>query len=173
MNYLPTQKNLINKLQSEDFESIKNIIKFDCETERALKNYFLDDREIGHQLYGKFINNSLVATIGIIDNLEIPAWTLSRSCVSGSLVDLGDLIKFVIKIKEKEFKSQFFTLVTDEEFQYLKTILKSYQPYLEHKINCNELTGYENIDHDVLEYKTYEISMFIYLWVLKNEYRTF
>lgn len=162
---------IIKKLVLKDLNLIKQKFKLDEEIEKSLFNYFLNESEIRYQIYGKF-DNDLVAMLGIIDNLEIPAWTLSNLHSFGSSDNFKKITEHIIELKERESKYQFFTLNTEKEFNYLQDIFNRYQPYLEHIVLSDQFTGYENIDHDVLQYNRFKKNMCVYLWVLKNEYRT-
>lgn len=148
-------------------ENLNNFYDTD-DKKKAIKNFFLNKDESSHHLFK--IKNSIVA---VIDNLEIPAWTLSRYLSVINSDDLLEILEFLTSEKEKQQKYQFFLLLEENELFYYQQHLSRYQIYLEHKILPKSLTEYENIDHDILSYQLYEKTMMIYLCVLKNEYRTF
>lgn len=153
-----------SELSLADFDIIKNIDNI------ALKNYFLNPKEKNYQIYGLF-SPGLSATVGVIDSIEIPAWILSRDAMTGKLESISFILKNIIDIKEKNEIFQFFTLIDDEEYDFFKKEFQRYNAYLEHIVEPGSLTGYENIDHDVLRYKNYDKVMKIFIWSLKNEYR--
>lgn len=136
----------------------------------ALENYFLNPEENRYKMFG-CTDNALLSVVGAVDSVAVPAWILSRTFSYGSIENQFFILKNIIPIKEQQSLFQFFTLIDDIEFQFLQTKLDRYQPYLEHIIPPNSLTGYESTDHDVMEYKTYDSSLKIFNWVLKNEYR--
>lgn len=156
---------MIEKIKKTEIENILNLYDSE-ENKKAIINYFLNDQELFHQLYK--INNSFVA---VIDNLEIPAWTLSRFNSIIENDDLKEILGGIADIKEKENRNQFFLLVSEDEYPLYSSVLPRYNFYLEHIILPNTVTRYENIDHDVLSYQYYEKKMMVYLCVLKNEYR--
>lgn len=156
------------ELVCNDIDSVNEILK---STDYSLENYFLNSDEIRYKMFG-CIDVKLSAVVGIIDSITVPAWILSRSHTRGSASDVFFVLNNIIDIKERNGLFQFFTLSTDEEIEFLKSKLDNrYQSYLDHIVPADSLTGYENIDHDVLEYKKYPTPLKIYNWVLKNEYR--
>lgn len=136
----------------------------------ALENYFLNSKEERFKMYG-YISGNFLSIVSSIDSISIPSWSLSRSYSYGSIENQFVVLKDIISLKEKQSLYQFFTLINDIEFQFLQSNLDRYQPYLEHVVPPNSLTGYESIDHDVMEYKIHDDSLKIFNWVLKNEYR--
>lgn len=158
---------MIEKINKTELDYVLN--HYDSEeNKKAIINYFLNDNENFYHLYR--YKSSFIA---IIDNLEIPAWTLSRFNSIINFEELKEILDYIIKIKESENRNQFFLLIDEEEYVSYKNLLSRYNLYLEHIIRPNTLTKYENINHDVLSYRYYEKNMLIYLCVLKNEYRTF
>lgn len=103
--------------------------------------------------------------LAIIDNQEIPAWSISNR-YSRFEKHFQELLEYAIIYQENKKLYQFFMLSELNHF-----VSDRYTGYLEHIIKKNSLSGYENIDHDVLEYQTNINDRLIYLWVLKNEYR--
>lgn len=136
----------------------------------ALENYFLNPEEERFKMYG-YVSGNFLSIVSSIDSISIPAWSLSRSYSYGSIENQFVILQDIISLKEKQSLYQFFTLINDIEFQFLQSNLDRYQPYLEHIVPPNSLTGYESIDHDIMEYKIYDDSLKIFNWVLKNEYR--
>lgn len=136
----------------------------------ALKNYFLNPQEDRYKMFG-YVDRTLQSVVGVVDSVAVPAWILSRSFSYGSIENQFFLLKNIIPIKEQRSLYQFFTLIDDIELEFLQNKLDRYQPYLEHIIPPNSLTGYESTDHDVMEYKTYDSPLKIFSWILKNEYR--
>lgn len=151
-----------------DINYIDEILKLTDIEEKFLSNFLLDPDEKRYQLYGEF-SSKLNLVIGLVDSQEIPAWSLIRP--QQELEKFIGMINHIISIKEKDGLFQFFTLNTDAEYTNLHNAFGNrYQSYLEHTVN-NSLTGYENIDRDILQYKIYKQSLKIYFWILKNEYR--
>ena len=138
----------------------------------ALENNFLNPQEDRYKMYG-YVDGNFRSVVSIIDSIVVPAWSLSKCHSHGSIEKQFTILKDIIPLKEKQSLYQFFTVVNDKELEFLQTRLARYQPYLEHVVSPDSLTGYENIDHDVLEYQKFDQNLFIYLWVLKNEYRPF
>ena len=159
----------IRILSANDLESIKEFFSNDSEIILSYSNYFLNDER--YRSFGLFVDNTLSEVISVIDNQEIPAYTIS-SLHSNFDLNNTELLNYVIDYHEQQ-KSllQFFTLLTVKQHASMITELPRYQPYLEHKVMPGNLTNYENIDHDVMSYKTRENLLFIHLWVLKNECR--
>lgn len=136
----------------------------------ALQNYFLNSEEDRYKMFG-YLDGILRSVVGVIDSISIPAWSLSKSYSYGSIENQFIILKDIISLKEKQSLYQFFTLTNDKELEFLQTNIDRYQPYLEHIVPPNSLTGYESMDHDIMEYKTHDHSLKIYIWVLKHEYR--
>ena len=108
--------------------------------------------------------------LSVIDNEEIPVWSVSHR-YSNMTDNFQKLFEYVLSHQEEKKLYQFFIVSNDLDTK-LDFISQKYNCYLEHQVKKNSLTGYENIDHDVLEYTTTSNDRFIHLWVLKNEYRT-
>lgn len=108
--------------------------------------------------------------LSVIDNEEIPVWSVSHR-YSNMTDNFQKLFEYVLSHQEEKKLYQFFIVSNDLDTK-LDFISEKYNCYLEHRVKKNSLTGYENIDHDVLEYTTTSNDRFIHLWVLKNEYRT-
>jgi len=108
--------------------------------------------------------------LSVIDNEEIPVWSVSHR-YSNMTDNFQKLFEYVLSHQEEKKLYQFFIVSNDLDTK-LDFISEKYNCYLEHQVKKNSLTGYENIDHDVLEYTTTSNDRFIHLWVLKNEYRT-
>lgn len=108
--------------------------------------------------------------LSVIDNEEIPVWSVSHR-YSNMTDNFQKLFEYVLSHQEEKKIYQFFIVSNDLDTK-LDFISEKYNCYLEHQVKKNSLTGYENIDHDVLEYTTASNDRFIHLWVLKNEYRT-
>lgn len=138
----------------------------------ALTNYFLNPQEDRYKMYG-YVDGNFRSVVSIIDSIVVPAWSLSKCYSYGSIENQFAILKDIIALKEKQSLFQFFTLINDKELEFLRANLTRYQPYLEHVVLANTLTGYENIDHDILGYRKFNQDLFIHLWVLKNEYRSF
>lgn len=158
----------IRILGDADFDLVKNKMALNDDLEKSFKNYFLDSTEKKFYCYGKW-DNDVFSFLGVIENEEIPAWTYSRYNSTG--IDEELLIYATAQLELKNIK-QIFTLTNISEIKQLEKIFNRYNRYTEHLVEENCLTGYENIDHDVLQYKTYDKQMIVSLWVLKNEYRT-
>jgi len=158
----------IRLLNYTDLSDIESLLSLDADSRLAFVNYFLDSSEVDYRSYGSFVNDELTAIVSVIGNKEIPAYTISRI---HSVCVVGKFLTDVIDIEESALK-QFFTLTDSEEFFQMVELFHKYQPYIEHIVKKNQLTGYENIDHDVLSYRRQPADMTVYLWVLKNEYRT-
>lgn len=158
----------IRILKMRDYDSIKNLFEFTDLIDKGFKNFYLNEID-NYKSFGIFIDDQLVEFISIIENKEIPAWSISKSC-SKYKNFFQDLISYIIAYEEQNKRYQFFLLTNKRK---TPSIDNRYNCYLEHVVPKNTLTGYENIDHDVLEYQTYDDTMFIYLSVLKNEYRSF
>lgn len=149
-----------------DIDNIRATSNID---EKFLSNYFLNSEEPNYQLYGSIKNDALV---GIIVSRETPSWFLVKDATYGNIESIFEILDFIIEINEKNNLLQFFTLIDDSEYlKYSSRFSHRYNSYLEHTVN-NSLTGYENIDRNILQYKIYSQPMKIYCWVLKNEYRT-
>jgi len=160
----------IKKLNESHFLYIKSLIILDEDSKKAFKNYFFDDERFIS--FGIFSNNSIIEVISCIENQEIPAWTLSRQ---HSKIDFENdtNLKTIIDYFENKRLYQFFTLLTEQEYNLMCKIVDRYIPYLEHIVPPGAVTGYENIDHDILSYVTSEENLSVHLWVLKNEYRAY
>lgn len=158
----------IRLLDSTNFSDVNALLKLDRNGSLAFNNYFLDSTEPDYRSYGIYKAANLISVISIIVNKEIPAYTISRA---HSEYSADQTLLDIIKLEEPTLK-QFFTLTAPEEFHGMQHLLYQYQPYVEHIVAAGTLTGYENIDHDVLSYKKPDVNMTVYLWVLKNEYRT-
>lgn len=159
----------IKRLSISDWQTIKSTFNLDQHARIPFENYFLVDERF--PTFGYYINDILSEMICTAENQEIPAWSIARQ-YSYFNMQSDSFIKFVIDFFEKE-KSlyQFFTLLNSKEHEFLDSSLIKYKSYLEHKLPAGQLTGYENIDHDILNYKTYNENLSVYLWELKNEYR--
>ena len=151
-------------------DNLNEVEKLLASNDIALKNYFLNPQEDRYKMFG-YVDRTLQSVVGVVDSVAVPAWILSRSFSYGYIENQLFLLKNIITIKEQQSLYQFFTLIDDIEFQFFQTKLHRYQPYLEHVIPPNSLTGHESTDHDVMEYKTYDSPLKIFNWVLKNEYR--
>jgi hypothetical protein len=151
------------------FNDIDQVRKF-FDSDLALTNYFLNEDESRYQMFGCF-NDDLYSIVGTVDSITTPAWILSRNYSCGPIDITISILEKIISLKETQSIFQFFTLCDDEEFKNLQQSLSRYQPYLEHEVLPNSLTGFESIDHDVMEYKTYPEPLKIYTWVLKNDCR--
>ena len=158
----------IRLLDITNFSDIDALLKLDKDSSLAFTNFFLDSTESDYRSYGIYETTGLISVISIIVNKEIPAYTISRA---HSQYTIDQTLSDIIKLEEAALK-QFFTLTSPDEFHGMQYLLHRYQPYIEHVVAAESLTGYENIDHDVLSYKTSPIDMTVYLWVLKNEHRT-
>jgi hypothetical protein len=158
----------IRILDDADFDLVKNKMALDGDLEKSFKNYFLDNTEKKFYCYGKWEGDTF-SCVAVIENEEIPAWTYSR--YNSTSIDEELLIYATTQLELKNIK-QIFTLTDISEIDRLARIFNRYNRYTEHLVEENCLTGYENIDHDVLQYKTYNKQMIVSLWVLKNEYRT-
>lgn len=150
----------IKQLSSYDLESIS---KYFSEDLLSFKNYFLNDEEQRYVMFSSEENKFLAC----IENLLIPAWTL---CPYRSKNFDQNLLDHAICFFEKKNIYQFFTLTDQENFSKIQT--HRYRSYLEHTIEEGQLTGYENIDKDVLQYITPNRVKKVHLWVLRNEHRT-
>lgn len=159
---------MIKILTESDYPDLKNNFTLD---ESAFVNYFLNDKEPRYNSYGFYENDQTQSIISVIDSLEIPAWILSRHNSFYQIDHFKIFCQEFIEIKEKQNLNQFFTVLREEEISVFSSIFSRYQPYVEHKLFAGQLTDYENIDHDVLEYRTFNEDMLILLWVLKNEHR--
>lgn len=159
----------LRQLNISDLFKIKSILILDKDLIKSFENYFLSDERF--KSFGLFLNDDLIEIISVIENQEIPAYTLSR-CHSYFKLEDDCLLKFVIDYYEKE-KSiyQFFTLLDDHELTKIVKLIDRYNHYLEHKISPGEFSNYENIDHDVLSYRIYDRELMIHMWILKNECR--
>lgn len=140
-----------------DFKDLDLALKYLPEEKLALENYFLDDRETRYKIFCKDDQQFLAA----IENMLIPAWTLS-SYHSTSFDE--DLLEHVLDYFENRNINQIFSMIDLQ--------IDRYQKYLEHVVESNQLTNRENINHDVIQYRIDDQIRYIYLWVLKNEYRT-
>lgn len=160
---------MIKILDKSNFDAVNS--KFQINN-LAFQNYFLNDDEQQHQCYGYFFNDELISIFSVVDSLEIPAWILSKNNSFFNFNNLENFLVEIIPIKESQNRLQFFTLMDLDEFSHYSKILPRYQPYIEYKLSPGSYTEHENINHDILEYKTYNNDMLIILWVLKNEYRT-
>jgi hypothetical protein len=159
----------IRQLDILDLSKIKSILSLDVDLIKSFENYFLSDERF--KSFGLFLNDELIEIISVIENQEIPAYTLSR-CHSYFKLDDNCLLKFVIDYYEKEkLIYQFFTLLDDHDLTKITKLIDRYNYYLEHRLLPGELSNYENIDHDVLSYRFYDRELTIHMWVLKNECR--
>lgn len=149
----------IKKLGPYDLESISKYFLGDL---LSLENYFLNDNEHRYVLFSSEENKFLAC----IENLLIPAWTL---CPYRSKNFDQNLLDHAIDFFEKKNIYQFFTLTDRKDF--FKIQAPRYQSYLEHTVEEGQLTGYENIDKDVLQYRAPDQLKKVHLWVLRNEYR--
>jgi hypothetical protein len=122
----------------------------------ALENYFLNDLEKRYKIFCKDDQQFLAAT----ENKLIPAWTLSS--YHSTYFD-KDLLDYVLDHFENKNINQFFSMIDLQ--------IDRYQKYLEHVVEPAQLTDRENINHDVLQYRTSDNTRYIHLWVLKNEHR--
>lgn len=150
-------------------------------TNYSYSNYFLNPQESRYFMFGFFEDEKLIASIGSIDNQEIPAWTLGKYySIPNKHNAAAELQSFLIEHQEKKKLYQYFTCharskfaAHDRHWNNLVPLRRRYTAYLEHIVPPNEFTGYENIDHDVLAYTKWPVELVIHLRVLKNEYRTF
>jgi hypothetical protein len=139
---------------------------------RAYINYFLNSEEPDYKFFGLFNDTTLTTAIGFINNPDLPAWTLNKFYFFDQ-TDALTLYKKVTEVQERKKLYQYFTCIEESEllkYKMLKDV--RYATYLEHTVLPNQLTGYENIDHDVLNYVKRNATTLIHLRVLKNEYRT-
>jgi hypothetical protein len=157
----------IRILNIEDYDSIKKIFKITNIIDSGFKNYYL--MGVRYKTFGYFIGDQLTEFVSIIENKEIPAWTVSKLFSKYDKFFLP-LMQYIISYEEENKKYQFFTLDVERS---IESIDHRYKSYLEQIVPCKRPSGFENIDHDVLEYQKYDDDVFIHLWVLKNEYRTF
>lgn len=150
-------------------------------TNYSYENYFLNPEESRYFMFGFFEQGKLIASIGAIDNQEIPAWTFGKyHAVPNQHNAAAQLQTFLIEYQEEKKLYQYFTChaqnkfaAHDRHWNRLVPLRKRYTAYLEHIVPPNEFTGYENIDHDVLAYTRWPETLIIHLRVLRDEYRTF
>lgn len=154
----------IKKLGLDDYYLLKNFFKSDDSAEKALKNYYLKGEK--YSIFGLFDEKDLIEFVGVIESEEIPAWILSKH-FSYLRNNSRKLVDYILETEESKNRYQFFTL--DDSLE----IPERYNRYLEHVVPKETFTGFENIDHDVLEYRKSNTDRCIYLWVIKNEYRSF
>ena len=145
---------MIRLLTDDDLDLV---LKHFPDERLALENYFLDDRETRYKIFCKDNQQFLAA----IENKLIPTWTLSS--YHSAYFD-KDLLEYVLDHFENKNINQFFSMIDLQ--------VDRYQKYLEHVVEPAQLTDRENINHDVLQYRTSSDTRYIHLWVLKNEHRT-
>lgn len=150
-----------------DINRLEKLFDFNKSIRLGFKNFYLKGST--HKSFGLFENSELIDVVSIIENKTIPAWSLSKTFTKSNIF-FAKLFSHVIDFEEKCKRYQFFTINDDENFSIGDF---RYKKYLEHIIPPKCLTNFENIDHDILEYQTHDTVMFLHLWVLENEYRSF
>lgn len=157
----------IKKLTIDDFRLVEKFLPETDFIKNGLKNYYLNGEK--YSIFGIFdSSDQLIEFASVIESDEIPAWILSKT-FSFLKLHFQVLLDHILEIEEDKKRYQFFTVGDMTEVD----ITERYQCYIEHIVHRGTLTGYENIDHDVLEYQTFDNDLYIYFWVLKNEYRSF
>jgi hypothetical protein len=156
----------IKKLTIDDFQLVEKFLPETDFIKNGLKNYYLKSEK--HSIFGIFDGDQLIEFAALIESDEIPAWVLSKT-FSFLKVHSQILLDHILEIEEDKKRYQFFTVGDMIDVD----ITERYRCYIEHVVRQGTFTGYENIDHDVLEYQTFDKDLYIYFWVLKNEYRSF
>jgi hypothetical protein len=116
------------------------------------------------------LNNSLIA---VVNSIETPSWSVNYKF--SNLIDSDIVLAFtdLIKIKESERRYYFQLAASDSIRNQLSFLLDRYNAYFELCVSSRCLSGYESIDREILSYDTYDTDIEIYLYALKDEYRTF
>jgi hypothetical protein len=149
-------------------------------TNYSFENYFLNDKEPRYFMYGFFIGDKLTATIGAIDSIEIPAWTLGKyMALPNKLNAAAELQTFLINWQESKKLFQYYTCHALNKFHAhnrhwnkLVPVRTRYKSYLEYLLEPGHLAGHEMIDHDILAYTPWPEPLVIHLRILLDEYRT-
>lgn len=130
------------------------------------KSPFLSDEN--NEIYQ--LNNSLIA---VVNSIETPSWSLNHKF--SNLIDSDVVLALtdLIKIKESERRYYFQLAASDNIRNQLSFLLDRYDTYFELCVSSGSLSGYESIDREILSYDTYDTDIEIYLYALKDEYRTF
>lgn len=116
------------------------------------------------------LNNSLIA---VVNSIETPSWSLNHKFSNLVSSDIVTAFTNLIKIKESERRYYFQLAASDSIRSQLNFLLGRYDAYFELHILPRSLSGYESIDREILSYDTYDTDIEIYLYALKDEYRTF
>lgn len=156
----------IRKLNLDDYDLVEQFFSKNDFVKNALKNYYLKGEK--YSIFGIYDNDDLIEFAGVIESEETPSWNLSKT-FSFIKTHSEILLDHILDIEESKKRYQFFTIENKPEVE----IIDRYNSYLEHVVPKQTFTGYENIDHDILEYQRFEEDCYIYLWILKNEYRSF
>jgi hypothetical protein len=156
----------IRKLNLDDYDLIEKFFPKNNFIKNGLKNYYLKGEK--YTIFGIFDDSILIEFAGVIESEETPLWVLSKT-FSFLKLHSNALLDYILKIEEAKKRFQFITI--DDRIEVEPN--NRYNHYLEHFVPKETFTGYENIDHDVLEYQKFDKDLFIHLWALKNEYRSF
>lgn len=157
----------IKKLTIDDFQLVEKFLPDTDFIKNGLKNYYLKNEK--YSIFGIFDSTDhLIEFAAVIESDEIPAWILSNT-FSFLKSHVQFLLNHILEIEEGKKRYQFFTLGDMVNVD----LTERYRCYVEHFVHRGTFTGYENIDHDVLEYQKFDRDLYIYFWVLKNEYRSF
>jgi hypothetical protein len=168
---------VVRKLNPNDLEELIDLEKkfnpLRLTDTRAYTNYFLNLDEPDYIFFGAFEQSIITAAIGVINSPELPIWTLNKFYFFDQKT-AQLLYNTVIDIQEQKNLYQYFTCIEKLNLQKYKILdNQRYNTYLEHIVLPEQLTGYENIDHDVLNYVKENTTRLIHLRVLKNEYRAY
>lgn len=130
------------------------------------ESLFLSDKN--NEIYQ--FNNSLIA---VVNSIETPSWSLNQRFSNIVDGDVSQAFRDLVAIKESERRYYFQFSATDSILKQLRVLHDRYDRYLELKIKSNSLSGYETIDREILSYQKHDNEIAIYLYALKDEYRTF
>jgi hypothetical protein len=136
----------------------------------SLQNYFLNNSEINYHIFGVITDGRVCAYSKIIDNQELPLWSLNQFVFKEDCIkEARSLYEHILVIQEQKNLWQYYTTETFWKL-YLPDRMR-YNNYVEHVVPANQLTGYETVDQEVFNCETDERQRTVYLRVLKNEYR--
>jgi hypothetical protein len=158
------------------FEKIAGTTKLVKSTNLSWINYYLNDAEPRYHAWGYFVEGELRGMICWIESSEIKAWVLTKLFVrksANSTEILNELYEYAVYQNEDQGIQQYFTITPhDRAWDKLNIPARSrYNIYTEHRVDANTLTGFANIDKDLLAFTPWPVQMVVKHFMLKNEYR--
>lgn len=139
-------------------------------------NYYLNEEEPRYSVWGIYEEEQLRGMVCWIQSDEIRSWILTKLFVrrsTQSIEVLTKLYEHAVYSNEAQGIQQYFT-ATPHERAYDRLEIKArsrYNAYTEHVVEPYTLTGFANIDKDLLAFTPWPVKMVVKHFILKNEYR--